>query len=73
MPLTREFRETVQARLRSDRKYRKELLREAVECLLVGDLDTGKAILLDYVKATIGFEDLSRRTKRPSNSLMRML
>ena len=39
MPLTREFKETVQARLRLDRKYRKELLREGVECLLAGDLE----------------------------------
>ena len=73
MPLTREFKETVQARLRADRKYRKELLREGVECLLAGDLDTGKAVLLDYINATIGFEELSRRTKRPAKSLMRML
>src|SRR6059036_1406020 len=73
MPLTREFKETVQARLRGDRKYRKELLREGVECLLAGDLDTGKAILRDYINATIGFEELSRRTKRPAKSLMRML
>ena len=73
MPLTREFKETVQVRLRSDRKYRKELLREGVECLLGGDLDTGKAILRDYINATIGFEELSRRTKRPTKSLMRML
>ena len=73
MPLTREFKDTVQARLRSDRKYRKELLREGVECLLAGDLDTGKAILRDYINATIGFEELSRRTKRPAKSLMRML
>ncbi len=42
MPLTREFKETVQARIARDRKYRKELLREGVECLLAGDLDTGK-------------------------------
>jgi len=47
MPLTREFKETVQARIKADRKYRKELLREGVECLLAGDLDTGKAILRD--------------------------
>jgi len=73
MPLTREFNETVQARLRSDRKYRKELLREGVECLLGGDVDTGKAILRDDINATIGFEELSRRTKRPAKSLMRML
>jgi hypothetical protein len=72
MPLTREFKETVQARIKQDRKYRKELLREGVESLLVGDLDTGKAILRDYINATIGFEELSRLTKRPTKSLMRM-
>jgi hypothetical protein len=46
---------------RLDRKYPKELLREGVECLLAGDLDTGKAKLRDYINATIGFEELSRR------------
>ena len=30
MPLTREFKETVQARIGQDRRYRKELLREGV-------------------------------------------
>jgi hypothetical protein len=73
VPLTREFKETVQARIKRDRKYRKELLREGVECLLTGDLNTGKAILRDYINATIGFEELSRLTKRPAKSLMRML
>ena len=73
MPLTREFKETVQARIARDRKYRKELLREGVERLLAGDLDTGKAILRDYINATIGFEELSRLTRRPAKSLMRML
>jgi hypothetical protein len=73
MPLTRAFKATVQARIRRDRKYREELLREGVECLLAGDLDTGKAILRDYINATIGFEKLSRLTGRPAKSLMRML
>ena len=43
MPLTREFKETVQARIKQDRKYRKELLREGVESFLAGDLDTRKS------------------------------
>jgi hypothetical protein len=73
MALTRAFKETIQARIRKDRKYRKELLREGVECLLAGDLETGKAILRDYINATIGFEELSHLTGRPSKSLMRML
>ncbi len=73
MALTRDFKETVQARLAQDPEYRKELLREGVECLLAGDLDTGKAMLRDYINATIGFEELSRLTRRPAKSLMRML
>jgi DNA-binding phage protein len=73
MALTRAFKETVQARVTKDQKYREELLREGVECLLTGDLDTGKAILRDYINATIGFEKLSRLTGRPAKSLMRML
>ena len=58
----------MQARIRQDRKYREELLREGVECLLAGDLDTGKAILRDYINDTVGFEKLSRLTGRPAKS-----
>jgi hypothetical protein len=53
MPLTRDFKETVQARIARDAAYRKELLREGVECLLAGELETGKAILRDYINATM--------------------
>jgi hypothetical protein len=73
MPLTRDFKETVQARIARDSSYRKELLREGIECLLSGDLDTGKAILRDYINATIGFEGLSQLTHKSAKSLMRML
>jgi hypothetical protein len=73
MPLTRDFKATVQARIARDPTFRKELLREGVESLLAGDLDTGKAILRDYINATIGFEELSDLTKTPTKSLMRML
>ena len=72
MPLTRDFKETVQARLARDTAYRRELLREGVECLLGGDLDTGKAILRDYINATIGFDGLSEVTRISAKSLMRM-
>ena len=72
MPLTRDFKETVQARIARDPAYRRELLREGVECLLSGDLDTGKAILRDYINATIGFEKLSGLTHKSTKSLMRM-
>ena len=40
--------------------------------MLAGDLATGKAILRDYINATIGFEALGRATGTPAKSLMRM-
>lgn len=36
------------------------------------DVDTGKTILRDYIKATVGFDKLSQATKTPSKSLIRM-
>jgi hypothetical protein len=72
-PLRRDFKETVQTRTAGDPAYRKELLQEGVGCLLSGDLDTGMAILRDYIHATIGFEELSHITHTPAKSLVRML
>jgi DNA-binding phage protein len=48
------------------------LLVEAVELLLEGDVDTGKAVLRNYINATIGFEELAAEVGSPSKSLMRM-
>jgi hypothetical protein len=73
VPLTRDFKETIRARIDRDPRFREELLREGVECFLSGDLDTGKAILRDYINGTIGFEKLSDLTRMPTKSLMRML
>ena len=35
-------------------------------------MDVGKAILRDYIKATMGFEELSSLTEKSAKSLMRM-
>jgi DNA-binding phage protein len=72
MPLTRSFKETVRARVERDPAFRAVLLTEAVEQMLAGDVDTGKAVLRDYINATVGFEGLARATGTPSKSLMRM-
>jgi hypothetical protein len=69
MTLTRSFKETVIARIGRDTAFRDALLREGVECLLSGDVDTGKAVLRDYINATIGFEHLSEVTNTPPKSL----
>jgi hypothetical protein len=72
MPLTRDFKETVRARAQRDPAFRRELLREAVEAFITGDLETGKAMLRDYINATVGFAELAHATRKPPKSLMRM-
>jgi DNA-binding phage protein len=73
MALTRDFKETIRARVQRDPKFRKELLREGIESMLNGDLATGKATLRNYINATVGFPQLAEATHIPSKSLMRML
>jgi hypothetical protein len=72
MPLTRSFKDTVQARARRDGAFRLALLKEGIDCLIAGDVETGKVLLRDYINATVGFEELSGLTRKPTKSLMRM-
>ena len=72
MALTKDFEETIRKRAVRDRAFRRELLREAVDALLAGDVGTGKIVLRDYINATIGFIELGRVTGIPAKSLMRM-
>jgi DNA-binding phage protein len=73
MPITRKFRETVWTRAQSDARFRAALLTDAINELLAGDLDTGRAVLRDYVNATITFDGLAKATRIPAKSLQRML
>jgi len=72
MALTRTFRDTVKARADSDPEFRAALLKEAVDLMLAGEVATGKAVLRDYINATIGFTELAAEVGKPSKSLMRM-
>ena len=73
VPLTRDFKETIQERARRDAAFREALLKEAVDALFSGDVETGKIVLRDYINATVGFDKLATATKKSPKSLMRML
>ena len=73
MALTRNFKETVAARLQRDPHFREALFTEAINAYLGGNTAAGKAILRDLVNATIGFEGLAAEIQKPSKSLHRML
>ena len=62
MALTRDFRETVQARVRKDAKFRRGLLSDAIEALLHGENALGREILRDFINATMGFPSLADKT-----------
>jgi len=73
MALTKSFKETVAARLRSDPEFKVALLAEGMNALLEGEESVARLLLRDYVNGTIGFETLAKQTNIPAKSLMRML
>ena len=73
MTLTRDFKQTIQARATKDPDFRQALLTESIQCMLKGEFETGKSILRDYINSTIGFQELSKQVGKQPQSLMRML
>jgi hypothetical protein len=72
MARTKSFTKLVQSHVKADKKFAEALLREGIDAMLSGDVDTGKTILRDYIKATVGFEKLGAATGAPPKSLIRM-
>jgi hypothetical protein len=72
MARTKSFRDLVERRVKDDPKFAEALLREGIDAMLSGDLDSGKTIMRDYIKATVGFEKLGEATDTPPKSLIRM-
>ncbi len=50
MPLTRSFAKLAQRHVTEDPAFGEALLREGIETMLAGDIDTGKVIMRDYIK-----------------------
>ena len=72
MGLTRSFKDTIKARADRDPEFRAALLRESVELMLGGEVETGRALVRDYINATVGFEELGEVLDKSPKSLMRM-
>jgi DNA-binding phage protein len=72
MAKTGSFKELVPTRVKKDKKFAEALLREGIDAMLSGEVETGKTILRDYIKATVGFEKFGEATGTQPKSLIRM-
>jgi DNA-binding phage protein len=73
MITTRDYRETIIARLKRDREFARLFYAGAVEMLLEGDSAGALSRLRDLVHAQITFKELARQTGLGEKSLHRML
>jgi DNA-binding phage protein len=73
MALTRDYKETVMARIKRDRKFARALYAEAISALLAGETAEGLSMLRDLVHAEITFKGLARQTGLGEKTLHRML
>ena len=71
--IARDYKETVENRVRKDPAFATALLDEAISLFLNGEPAAARLILRDLVNATLGFEKLAIETDKPSKSLHRML
>ena len=72
MALTRSFNDTIKSRIQQSEGFRRALLREAIGCMITGDLETGKSVLRKYINGTVGFVKLGADLGRSPKVLMRM-
>lgn len=73
MALTRDYKQTVLARIKRDPKFARALYVEAFNSLLDGEIDEGLSILRDLVHAGMTFKQLARQTGFGEKALHRML
>jgi len=73
MALTREYKQTVQARIKRDPKFARALYAEAISSLVEGETEEGLSMLRDLVHAGITFKKLARQTGFGEKALHRML
>ena len=64
MPLTKDFRETIRDRAQQEPRFRKALLREAIELMLSGDEKTGRASLHNTLATTSTSQSVSGSLRR---------
>jgi len=70
---TISYNESVKRRIADKPELAGEMLEDAVNSLLAGERDEGRLLLRQYVKATIGFQELAERTGKIDKALMRTL
>ncbi|MGC9225211.1 MAG: transcriptional regulator [Terracidiphilus sp.] len=72
MALTTSFNETLRKKLQESAGFRRALLKEALSCMLAGDVEIGKSVLRKYINGTVGFIKLGEDLGRSPKALMRM-
>jgi DNA-binding phage protein len=73
MGRTRPVKETILQRAKASPKFRAALIGEALELIAENDVQTAKALIRDYVLASIGFEALAKDFGKKPESIKRML
>src|SRR6266478_7447550 len=73
MALTRDYKETVIARIKRERKFARGLYAEAINAILEGETAEALSMLRDLVSAEISFKELARQTGLGEKSLHRKL
>jgi DNA-binding phage protein len=72
MQLTKPFNETIREQLQKSAGFRRALLKEAIACMISGEVEVGMSLLRKYINGTVGFIKMGEDLGRSPKVLMRM-
>ena len=72
MPLTKDFNETIREHLQKSAGFRRALLKEAIGCMIAGEVEVCKSLLRKVSNGTVGFIKMGEDLGRSPKVLMRM-
>ena len=70
---TQSFEKVMKGLVDANPEIAHELLEDAVNAMLAGEMDDGRILLRHYVRSSIGFKELAERTGKNEKNLMRSL
>ena len=71
--LTRKHSDTIKKDLQSSPSFRRALFAEAINSMLEGEFEAGRAVLREYIQGTVGFVALGKAIGKSPRSVRRML
>lgn len=73
MVTTRRLSDTIARELQTEPAFRQAFLAEAINCMIAGDIEGFKLMLVEFIHGTVGFSGLAQAVSQTPDALLAMM